>query len=251
MSRINFATFNIGGGVPYREASEFSDKAFNYVSYMVNLISEHRLDIVCFQEILMGDEKHNSMSGEIAEKSDLKFYTELLLSDSHVVAGRKMGISIISKYPFVQSEEFMLENPSITKVLKSGEIYYSHDKGFLISRIQTDRGELCCVTGHCFPFHSFHRDVMDFKYIYAKLEQKLLKLSDENSHIIIGADFNTNRLALLMPELCKKYRSLVDVPTRPNGRRDDYILCDRENANAEFHLIKTCYDHYGCMCIYR
>lgn len=251
MSGIHFATFNIGGGVPYRETSEFSGKAFHSVSYLSSLIAEHQLDIVCFQEVLMGDEKHNSMSGEIAKKSDLKFYTELSLSDSHIVVGRKMGISIISKYPFVQSEAFMLENPGITKVLKSGEIYYSHDKGFLISRIQTDAGELCCATGHCFPFHSFRRDVMDFKYIYEKLEQKLLKLSGENSRIIIGADFNTSRLALLMPELCKRYRSLVNVPTRPNGRRDDYILCDREHTNAEFRLIKTCYDHYGCMCIYR
>lgn len=251
MSRINFATFNIGGGVPHRKAPEFSDKAFDSVRYMVNLISEHRLDIVCFQEVLTGDKKYNSMSSEIAKESDLQFYVELSLSESHVVAGRKMGISIVSRYPFIQSESFMLENPGITKVLESGEIFYSHDKGFLISRVQTDIGELCCVTGHCFPFHSFHKDVMDFKYIYTKLEQKLLKLSDKNSHIIIGADFNTNRLALLMPELCKKYRSLVHVPTRPNGRKDDYILCDRETANAEFRLIKTCYDHHGCMCIYR
>lgn len=248
MSRINFATFNIGGGVPYKEVLEY--ETFNPVNYIVNLILEHKLDVVCFQEVLMGDEKYSSMSGEIAEKSGLKFYKELPLSDSHIVKGRKMGVSIVSKYPFVQSEIFMLENPHITKTSKSGVIYKSHEKGFLISQIQTKAGEICCVTGHCFPFHSFDKDVMDFKYIYTKLEKKLLQLLDENSRIIIGADFNTTRLALLMPEVFKKYHSLVDIPTRPNGRSDDYILCDKETANVEFCLIETCYDHYGCMGIY-
>ena len=76
MSRINFATFNIGGGVPYKEVLEYEDETFNPVNYIANLILEHKLDVVCFQEVLMGDEKCSSMSGEIAEKSGLKFYKE-------------------------------------------------------------------------------------------------------------------------------------------------------------------------------
>ncbi len=250
MDRINFATFNIGGGVPYQDTLEYQDETFNAVNYIVNLILEHKLDVVCFQEVLMGDENNFSMSSEIAEKSGLTFYEELPLSDSHIVKGRKMGVSIISKYPFVKREVFMLENPDITKISETGTVYKSHEKGFLISAIQTNSGEICCVTGHCFPFHSFDRDVMEFKHIYAKLEKKLLKLLGESSHIIIGADFNTTRLALLMPDVFKNYHSLVDVPTRPNGRGVDYILCDKETKNAEFYLIKTCYDHYVCMVIY-
>ncbi len=251
MNQINFATFNIGGGVPYKEILEYKDKTFAPVNYIANLIIEYKLDVVCFQEVLMGDENFSSMSGEIAEKSGSKFYKELPLSDSHIVKGRKMGVSIISKYPFVQSEIFMLENPHITKTSETGVVYTSHEKGFLITRIQTRAGEICCVTGHCFPFHSFDRDAMDFMYIYAKLEKKLLKLLDENTHVIIGADFNTTQLASLMPEVFKKYHSLVDIPTRPNGRSDDYILCDKETANVESRLIETCYDHYGCMVIYK
>lgn len=247
MKKINFATFNIGGGVPYKETQEYNNESFHAEDYMTNLILENELDVVCFQEILMGDEYYHSMSKEIAEKSGLKFYRELPLSDSHIVKGRKMGVSIISKYPFISDEIFMLENPNITKVSKSGTVYKSHEKGFLITKIQTSTEEICCVTGHCFPFHSFDRDVMEFKYIYTNLEKELIKLLDENNHIIIGADFNTTRLALLMPEVFKRYSSLVNVPTRPNGRGDDYILCDKKFINTEFRLIKTCYDHYGCM----
>lgn len=250
MNKINFATFNIGGGIPYKGAQEFKDELFNAVNYISQLILEYKLDIVCFQEILMGDKKYLSMSSEIAEKSGLKFYKELMLSDSHIVKGRKMGISVISKFPITKSEIFMLENPNITKVSKSGTVFKSHEKGFLITKLQSSVGEICCVTGHCFPFHSFDRDVMEFKYIYASLEKKLLKLLDENHHIIIGADFNTTRLALLMPNVFNFYYSLVNIPTRPNGRGDDYIFCDKQVDNAEFRLIKTCYDHYGCMGIY-
>ena len=83
----------------------------------------------------------------------IKFYKELPLSDSHIVKGRKMGVSIISKYPFVQSEIFMLENPHITKTSETGVVYTSHEKGFLITRIQTRAGEICCVTGHQTGFY--------------------------------------------------------------------------------------------------
>lgn len=251
MSGINFATFNIGGGVPCKQTLEYTNKLYNPINYIINLIWKYKLDVVCFQEILMEDKSHYSMSSEIASKSGLKYYNELMLSDSHIVKGRKMGVSIISKYPFVESEIFMLENPNISKILKSGVVYKSHEKGFLISKVQTNIGEICCVTGHCIPFHSFDRDVMEFKYIYTVLEKKLLKLLDESLHIIVGADFNTSRLSLLMPEVFVKYQFFANISTRPNGRGDDYIFCNKENVNIKFRMIKTCYDHYGCMCVYK
>lgn len=249
MTNIRFATMNIGGGVPFNESDEYNNNSFNSVDNIVSIINNNSLDIACFQEVLMGDENHPSMSYEIAKKSNLRYFKELLLSDSHIVNGRKMGVSIISRFPFTDSEIFMLENPNITHITKSGAIYISHEKGFLITKVCADNGEVCCVTGHCLPFHSFDRDIMDYKYIYTRLEDKLISLLDKNRHIIIGADFNTTRLPQLMPELFNKYHSIVDIPTRPNGRGDDYILCDME-ADVQFRLIKTCYDHYCCMALF-
>lgn len=251
MNKINFATFNICGGTPYPETQEYRNKSFDAKEYISGLIMKYALDIVCFQEILMEDEIHSSMSGEIAEASGLKFYEELALSDSHIMKGREMGISIVSRFPITQSRVFMLENPNIVRTLESGDVYRSHEKGFLITKIQTDTGELCCVTGHCFPFHSFGRDAMDFKYIYTSLEEELLKILEENRRIIIGADFNENRMILsrLMPQIFKQYKLLVNSSTRPNGREDDYIFCNSGNTHAEFRLIKTCFDHYGCMAV--
>lgn len=249
MSRIRFATLNIGGGVPYNCTPESQDCMFNAVNYVSRLISDNDLDVVCFQEILMADDENKSMSSLIASECGLKFYRELMLSDSHIVKGRKMGVSIVSRFPINFSEAFMLENPHLTKIVKPGIIYKSHEKGFLISILQTDMSEICCVTGHCLPFHAFDQDVMAFKYIYKALEEKLIMLNDEMKNVIIGADFNTAKLNQLMPEVFRRYRSLVDMPTRPNGRRDDYIICDR-NTEAEFHMIETCFDHFGCIAVY-
>ncbi len=247
MDKIHFATFNINGGVPYKKAAEYSDAAFDPVNYLAGLIFEYKLDVVCFQEVLVEDDHHDSMSYEIAQKSGLKNYKEILLSDCHKVEGRKMGVSIISRYPFIQSDIFMLENPKLTKTFESGKVYKSHDKGFLVTTIQTGAGEICCVTGHCVPFHLFGREEMEFKHIYAEIEKRLIKLLNERSHILIGSDFNTEQLDALMPEVFKRFRSIVDLPTRPNGKRHDYILCDRKMADIRFCLIKTCFDHYGCM----
>lgn len=249
MDKIRFATFNIGGGIPYINISEGHKHMFNAVNYISRLICNNELDIVCFQEILMADQENESMSGQIARESGLKFYKELVLSDSHIVKGRKMGVSVLSRFPINFSEVFMLANPQITKVSKSGAIYKSHEKGFLISKLQIGKTEVYCVTGHCFPFHSFDRNIMDFKYIYSALDEKLITLDNEIKNVIIGADFNTTRLNQLMPKVFEKYKSIVDTPTRPNGRGDDYIICDK-NTKAEFRLVKTCFDHYGCMIIY-
>lgn len=248
MNKINIATFNIGGGVPYKYSIEYKNREFNPVDYISNIILENNLDIIFFQEVLMSDNRFTSMSHEISTKSGLKYYKELSLSDSHIVKGRKMGVSIISRFPIIESEVFMLENPNITKISNSGSIYKSHEKGFLITKVQnTSIGEICCVTGHCFPFHSFDRDIMDFKYIYERLERKLLSLTDENSSVIIGADFNTTRLNLLMPIVFEHYNSLVNIPTRPNNRMDDYLFCNKTFKYTDFRLIKTCFDHYACM----
>ena len=249
MSRFRFGTFNVGGGVPYSRTCESGDHTFNAVNYISKLIWDNDLDVVCFQEILMADDENESMTRLIVNESGLKFYKELMLSDSHVVKGRKMGVSLISRFPIISSEVFMLSNPHITKMSESGMILQSHEKGFLILKLQVDMSEVCCVTGHCIPFHTFDRDVMDFKHIYTALEERLIMLDSGMENIIIGADFNTTRLNKLMPEVFRRYKALADIPTRPNGRRDDYIFCDR-NTEAEFSLIKTCFDHYGCMAIY-
>ena len=247
---IRFATFNIGGGVPEKNALSQMSEPFNFIEYITSLITKNQIDVVCFQEVLIGDEMNPSMSCMISEKCDLKYYKELMLSDSHIVHGRKMGVSILSKYPIVDSEVFMLENPNITCISKSGSLYVSHEKGFLITKVLTDEGEICCVTGHCIPYHSFKRDSLEFIRIFSKLEDRLLDLLDSNSHVLIGADFNTTKLSVLMPKVFQRCKSIVSGPTRPNGRNDDYILFDQGSSNGEFELIETCFDHYGCMGIY-
>lgn len=254
MNRIKFATFNIGGGVPCLEKQECQGNRFDAVEYMTKLIRDNGLDIVCFQEMLTEYGHFPSMGREIGEKSGLDYYSEWTLSESHVVVGRKMGTAIASRFPITGSRIFRLENPDITYQLPSGGIYRSHEKGFLIVGLQTDMGEICCVTGQCIPFHSFGRKAAEFRHIYSALEKKLLELAEENRHVMIGADFNISRdeLALLMPKLLQRYSGLPDgwIATRPNGRGDDYILYKREKGDAEFRLIKTCFDHYGCMGIF-
>ena len=146
MNQIKFATFNVGGGVPYRKMPEFQETWFNAVDYMAKLIADQGLDIVCFQEVLTGDEKYLSMCSEIRRKSGLKYYIECMLSDSHIVTGRKMGVAIVSKFPITESQRFRLENPNIVHRMDSGGIYRSHEKGFLITEVKTDEGKICCVS---------------------------------------------------------------------------------------------------------
>jgi hypothetical protein len=140
----------------------------------------------------------------------------------------------------------MLQNPNVTQKSKSGSIYKSHEKGFLITKISHEEA-VWVITGHCFPFHSFNRDVMDFKYIYNELEEKLLYFFEKSTPAIIGADFNTTRLQQLMPNLFRLSYSLFDIPTRPNGRSDDYILCSRQFVERKYKVVETCFDHYACV----
>ncbi|WP_420265289.1 endonuclease/exonuclease/phosphatase family protein [Candidatus Magnetominusculus dajiuhuensis] len=234
---LSVATWNISCGI-YDDRGKDLDKGIHYISDCLKNVGA---DIIGLQEVLYSDGFSQADKIRILLGYDYKI--EWPLSQSHILAGAKMGIAVLSKYPIKSHVKIDLPNPNLT--INDGTTV-THDKGFICSTIDFNGSNILFVTGHMFPFHYFDRVESDFTYIFKCLEEQLIKNSILNMPSVICADFNTDDLKSLFPNVINGCKDMIHTPTRRDNRLHDHLLCNRYWNEHMVSIIPTLSDHHLC-----
>jgi exonuclease III len=206
------------------------------------MINEKEIDVLCLQEAIIKSDYLPSIANYIKENSNLKFNVQYELSDSHINIGCRMGIVICSKFEINNSELFMLDNPNLVYLVDDNITYYSHDKGFIISYISGYK----IITGHCLPFHIFKKSPLDYIKIFEKADKKFVDDLELKSKFILCGDFNYENVTNLFPNIMKKAKDLIDVPTRKE-KQLDHIIVNIEMNILSKEVIENKFDHKLCI----
>lgn len=231
---MKIITWNIGED----ERNENSQLTIESYQYIVNRITKEEADIICLQEAITSGQNLPRIADYIKENTELKYAVDYELSDSHINIGSRMGVSIISKYPIEEYEYLPLENPHLIYSKKDGRTLYSHDKGFLITKIQ----DFFLITGHCLPFYAFHADIHDYLSIYQKADDKFIELYQENKKIIVCGDFNYQDTNLLFPKFSVYTKDLINEPTRKEKQLDHFLIT-QEIKEKSSRILENAFDH--------
>lgn len=239
MGKLRIATWNVGQDLENNEIS--------YLSYerIKSEIINNNIDIICFQEAITESEKLEHLSNYISKNTDLKYCEEISLSPSDVNLNDKMGVAICSKYKINNNEKFVLENPNLIYEKTKDITYWSHDKGFNISRI--DKLDITVIEGHCLPFHIFGKSPEEYKHIYSKLEEKVLEKIEQDKKVIFLGDFNYENIFKLFPKLKDKMKLTYEKQKTRKDKQFDNILITNNIENISYEIIDARFDHTLCI----
>lgn len=231
---MRIATWNIG------EDERNNDGKLNTDSYdyIINMIKNENIDILCLQEAIIKSEFLPSIATYIKENTDLKYSAEHELSDSHINIGSRMGVVICSKYEIANYKLFLLDNPNFVYSVDKNTTYYSHDKGFIIANIK----EFSIITGHCLPFHVFKKNPLDYIDIFKKIDGELEKIYNLNNNLILCGDFNYDDVNILFPKTMKNCIDLISSPTRKDKQLDHFIISKNLNY-LHCKVVDNYFDH--------
>lgn len=234
------ATWNIAGARPIRSSGIF-DYAPEDIDYFVGQLKGVNPDFVCLQEAHRNE--HRSIAMEIAKKLGNFHYVESSNSASHIDPKYQLGNAVLSRKKLVDKENYTFPYPKFPLVLPDGRPAAHYDKGFQV--MQTN---FCSV---------INLQVMPIRFLgtpyaspqgqdFARTMEDML-LSNKTTPLLICGDFNHDNARSLYPTLLGDMRSALPVtPTRPDGKRTDYIFYSSEFALLEAGVVETKSDHYMC-----
>ncbi len=230
---MRIATWNIGED----ERNIDGKLDINSYKYIVKMMLEENIEVICLQEAIIKSEYLPSIATYIKENTDLKYVIEYELSDSHINLGCKMGIVICSKYKIENFELFMLDNPKFIYSVDENTTYYSHDKGFIISKIKNYN----LITGHCLPFHIFKKEPLDYIEIFNKADNKFSNYFNQGKTILCG-DFNYDNIGKLFENSMKNATDLINESTRKDKQLDHFVISNDIKAISN-NVLENYFDH--------
>lgn len=230
---MRIATWNIGED----ERNIDGKLDINSYKYIVKMIFEENIEVICLQEAIIKSEYLPSIATYIKENTDLKYVIEYELSDSHINLGCKMGVVICSKYKIENLELLMLDNPKFVYSVDENTTYYSHDKGFIISRIKNYN----LITGHCLPFHIFKKEPLDYIEIFNKADNKFSNYFNQGKTILCG-DFNYDNIGKLFENSMKNATDLINESTRKDKQLDHFVISNDIKVISN-NVLENYFDH--------
>lgn len=232
--KMRIITWNIGED----ERNENGKLDLKSYEYIIDIIKENNIDIICLQEAIIESDYLPSIADYIKDNTSLKYNIEYGLSDSHINMRCKMGVVICSKYPIDNYELFMLDNPNLIYSKDENTTYYSHDKGFIIAKI----GSFHVITGHCLPFHFFKKNPLDYLQIFQKADEKFKNIYNKNNKLILCGDFNYGDVNKLFPNVMTNMKDLINCPTRKDRQSDHFIISDKLSCTY-INISDNIYNH--------
>lgn len=237
--QIIIATWNVGQDSKHKEIT------IDSYEYIKNVIEENNIDIIAFQEAITESDTLEPLAQYISKNTNLKYYEQISLSPSDVNENDNMGVAICSKFKITNNEKYILENPNLVYKKYDTITYWSHDKGFNISKI--DELDLIVVEGHCLPFHIFKESPLNYKDIYLDLQNKILEQLNLNSNVIVLGDFNYENIYELLPELKEKMNSVYSNEKTRKDKQFDWILTTQNIEHINYKILEARFDHKLCM----
>lgn len=221
----------------YRKQSLDSSK-WDYldIDYFISECVNLNYDIYCIQEAHIND-TYNQI--EIIAKKLWYYFTYKILSPSHINEAMNLSLWIISRYPLLNIESYILPNPILGNT--------PHDKWFLKSDIVVWDESMTIITGHLTPFHAFWRSAFDEEY--SEIQTSIIEyLSKYNAKkIIINWDFNCYDFDRYIGNTLSQ-KNLITITennliTTPSGRPfDKIVIGNLKYKNLEIH--KSLADHH-------
>ena len=239
MKKLRIATWNVGQDL---ERNEITYSSYERIK---SEIIKNNIDIICFQEAITESEKLESLINYISKNTELKYCEEISLSPSDVNLNDKMGVAICSKYEINDNEKFILENPNLIYKKTEEITYWSHDKGFNISKIEALG--ITVIEGHCLPFHIFKKSPDEYKHIYNKLEEKVLEKIEKDKKVIFLGDFNYENIFSFFPRLKDKMKLTYENQKTRKDKQFDNILITKNLKDISYEIIDAKFDHTLCI----
>jgi endonuclease/exonuclease/phosphatase family metal-dependent hydrolase len=169
-------------------------------------------------------------------------------SPSHLATGERIGVALLSRWELDAQRAITLPNPRIS-VVRDGRELVSHDKGALVANAKVGNRWIVIVSIHLLPSHLFGHAPGDSSFypIWRALSDILRDLAD--CPTILCGDFNVDSLAAVVPDIFEEglFQCAIDLPTRPNGRRHDKILCSHHWTVVRGEVLEAEADHYACI----
>jgi len=241
---MKLASFNISGGFyGGDESTEYFDRAAvksidnKLLDDIIRIINDEKLDVIAFQEIITTPEI--GYIQKIVDATELKYWVEFETSPCNLVQNTNCGLAILSRFPIGNVKKLFFPNPKLSKTTKSGNTYYSYDKGILVCDIQSRR----ILTHHNFPFRRFNSSSREHQEVFDFFDAQIKEFAPD----IVTGDFNTDDFMDLMPELAGNYRRTIDGVTTVDGKSFDDIVVHNE-AQAKSYMIESLSDHFCVIC---
>lgn len=248
MKKLKVASYNTSCGfyVGEGEKTEFLDRKqveqidTKMLKQTIDYINQEDLDIICFQEMVTME--NFDYLGSIAKETQLKYYKNFEVSECHIIRDAKLCISIMSKYPIVDTYTGFFPNPNLKMTTTSGNTYSIFDKGYIICDIDIN-GEIVRVFNHHgYPFRRFNSTARENMVVFEYFD-KVIKEHDPD---IIFGDFDTEDFMELTPAL-NNYVKTTSEATDIDGYKLDNILL-RPHILYTSKVVKLLSDHYLVQC---
>ena len=223
----------------------------------IDAIAAQQPDVLSLAEVHLDDELHSEMVVTIAKKLGLPYYDFMGTDKSHLAEGKILGNAIISKYPIIKNDHFLIESPMIEVDRPNGDHWVMHNKLAQTAFITVGKKTLALSSVHYFPFHHFNRKMNEKSF--APQRQSLvdhLTAVDESTIPIITGDFNNKDFKLkdAFPELFNTgFSEAIELKTTIVGdtQQLDHILYRKNDiAVIEAGTIAIPSDHIGIFVVF-
>lgn len=237
---FTIATWNIAGGRPIKTDGLF-DYADEDINYFADELRKINPDVICLQETHMNDER--SVAGELCAMLGGYQIQEMRISPSHVDEQYYFGNALLSKEIPISYTSDLYPYPSFPLFLPGSTPDRHHDKGFQVAIFDF----ITIINTQMMPlkFLGTPYNTPNGKKFAHEMEEQLI--SCVQAPFILCGDMNFNDAPSLYPYLLKNMKSaLSDGPTRPGGKKSDYIFVPESCKVIANGIVPTNTDHYLC-----
>ncbi len=147
-----------------------------------------------------------------------------------ILDNSKKELAILSRFPIIAEEAFLLPNPKLEIDRSDGTRWTMFDKGAQKVTLDLHGQRIIVVNLHYFPFHHFGRKASDEDFAAIRKEFVEILLADATTPVTVTGDFNNKGLPLptALPELFAedRFREAVVADTTVIGLHEqfDHIL---------------------------
>lgn len=221
-----------------------SDYNIENINYFIDELKNISPDIICLQEVHLS--KNNNQTNIIAKALWFNYIEFETISDSHLKDWENLAISVISKFPIIDSKYHKLINPNL-EFIWNWKKAFSHDKWFLDVKINYDNKIVRVLSWHMVPFRKFWKDFLSNEFIEIRNQiEKTILLDSTNT--IVCADMNFEEIYKLIPNVFSSWFKFIldDIPTTPKNRKYDKIIISGDFEFKSSKIINWSADHYLC-----
>ena len=237
----------------FKKGIEFSpvDNIGTIIQSIIETINEYDPDIVCFQELPVLIDGTDRLKEAIQKATKLKYLAFVDTCPSFLFKGGRIGIATFSKKKISENEIIYFNNPHLKKSSRTGTIYESFDKAFIVSSVSDNLRLFNC---HGISFAPFGEKAKDYPESYRPLYEAIINCDRE---MIVLGDLNTRDFIKMFPDLKDIITDRLIGATTPPGMREGHYFPRGKKLDSFFvtsgvkvinvEKVKNFSDHYLCI----